>query len=1315
MLTKNTYGVTLSNYFNNAINAPAQNVKPKITIDLLDSRHIDLNPILTGNVAITNTDAHTITSEGSIGFYFSEQQMINGYERQSFTWAVTDSLDKNGKIITADGSWHCMPTSVNKDNQLEGDFEFGWWSKTRSLANGSFSSSPVVTIAFQPRKVNKIRITTSEFYGQVKSFRIKVEGSTLIDLLDKTITLEDDEYYKDIYLKSDNAINADFIAARIELTVISTKNGNDYARIHEVSPIYEYDITDYVVDYNISRARDVHESNVPIGGSQSPKIVINLDNTNKDWNIFNNSSLFGKYMKKDLKINVSTGWRIKKTNAVTLQTKLRSTFSNVSTTMIVDDSSIFPEGGNNNNFIAIINPENDNREIVLCSHISGTNTISISQRGLLETDAVQHAVGSVVLFDPYEYVSMGTFYVDEWSSNSGDMKVTINASDWTKFLLEKQLENGFLVEDKTVGDAVLHLLMMRNFPRADYKQILPYSGGTRELGAVARYSFSEDSIDNNGNLTSIQPGLRVRLWGMRSGFESTYRTIKSDVLEKFISIEDRIRGVELYSAPDRVLLSTSVTGSENDALKLVNYTFSSNITSETFARYYNGVVDGYYIPSTTDNDQAIVLDINNGGARIYIDDLLVGKSTIESPSISIQTIPLNLQAGVPYKLRIEFFHGPGNANFSMSLHSYTYNPSTEQYVKTLLSKNNVRPIVARDGLGSRNLTSVVPSTYAINSIVENHHQNDAYLHPNTQLNYSTTYQSDPENRGVFLIDDAYVRIPSHSSIALTESDFSFEVIARFNQGGYSGDGEYLSSWSNSSPTSGFEFYHLSSGAHGFKIRTDVPSTEFVQSNTSLLTQDFYHIAVTYNSNSKILSYYLNGRLENEKQIVGNIVTNTSDITIGGRGASFTAAYNSFTENAPSAAREMSIDEFVLYKTSLKSEQVLDRYIASTVQYVPKFPFLYSEDQHLRAAIDNISLADLGRFYIDEENIARYEHYNRFYESSIDQHSNIQYTFSDITNIIDGTLNVQLQTNKVIVKVASVAKLSNRPESLWTAEDKTSLGSVRLTSMLMSSDTGMFVSTTTRPVFANTGYLAFSKLNANSVLQTEIVKYNSKSISSFLNLERGKFGTPILDEVPVDTHIREARYYEITYDKKPAVAVLSPISTGIIADEPDSLNILKFESTPYTAKLIISASANIGYDNHIYIQGEDPRSNIAYSTSIFGTPVIVTESSEKVTEQVESLSDSIRKYGLKEITIDSKYITSTDHAQRIAEFLIEKMADPVPIVAVNTMCVPKIQLGDKIRISSLDSLDIINNDYWVISQEISYSESLSQSLILRRVN
>jgi len=47
-------------------------------------------------------------------------------------------------------------------------------------------------------------------------------------------------------------------------------------------------------------------------------------------------------------------------------------------------------------------------------------------------------------------------------------------------------------------------------------------------------------------------------------------------------------------------------------------------------------------------------------------------------------------------------------------------------------------------------------------------------------------------------------------------------------------------------------------------------------------------------------------------------------------------------------------------------------------------------------------------------------------------------------------------------------------------------------------------------------------------------------------------------------------------------------------------------------------------------------------------------------------------------------------------------------------VPKLQLGDRIRISTMDSFDIINGDYWVISSEFSYDKSLSQSIVIRKV-
>jgi hypothetical protein len=1308
MLTKNTYGVNLSNYFNNAIEATAQNVKPKITIDLLDSRHITLENVLTGNANITNTDAHTVKSEGSVGYYFTEEQMINGYERESFTWAVTDALDKNGKIITADGSWHCIPTSVDTDSKLDGDYEFGWWSKTRSAANGVFASSPVITFAFEERKVNKIRITTSEYYGQVKSFRVKVKNSSLVDILDKTFTLGNDEYYKEIYLNSNSAIASSFLAKRIEITVLSTKNGLDYARIHEISPIYEVDITDHVIDYSISRARDIHESNLPIGGSSSPKLTLRLDNTGKDWNIFNNSSLYGKYMKKDLKINVSTGWRIKKTNDVISNTVLRSNMSNSASSFTVDNSDIFPAGGVNNNFIVTINPNKENREVILCNAVTSTNTVSVSERGVGQTDAETHTAGSVVTFDPYEYVSMGEFYVDEWSSSSSDMTVSVSASDWTKYLTEKKLTNGFLLEDKTVSEAVNNLLSRRNFPKADFKQVLPYSREISQLGGVARYSFSEDSIDKNGNLTTLAPGLRCRFWGMREGKELSYKTIKADALEKNLSVEERIKGINAYVDPDftvnspDISLPRDVGQPSTNALNLINYTFESVIDSTTYTKYFNGIVDGYFFP-TTSSSQSLVLDITNGGGRIYLDDLLIGESNRENSSVSITSIPMSLTPGVPYRLKIEFFHGSGNANFSMSLHSYLYSTST----KTLLSATQFRSVVARDGLGSRNLTGVVPSSYSINNISENHHQNDGFIHSNAQLSYSQRIDSDNSDKGILLIDDAYIRIPTHTSIAIKEEDFTIEFLARFNDGHFDiGDGEYLSSWANSNPTNGFEFYYNNSTSHGFKIKTTGPTTttSFVSANTNLSQSEFYHIAATYKVATKTVSYYINGELKDTDVINGEIATNIFDTTIGGRGARF-----STQEIAPSIARQFIIDEYAIYKRCLTPEEITGRYISSQVEYVAIFPYLYSEQEHLRGAIDEITLADLGRFYIDEEGYGRYEHYNRLFEPSINQHAVKQYDFSDTTNILDSNLNVQIQTNKVVVKISSISKLSDQPETLWSADDGVSLGVVRLQTEILTDTTGIRVSTTNNPVFANVGFLAFSKGN-----QTEIVKYGSKSDNFFLDVERGKFGTPILDEVPIDTKIREVRYYEVTYDKKPAVTVLSPIATGIIDDEPNTIDILKFENNPYTARVIVSASANVAYDTHVYLQGEDPRTNIVSGFAIYGIPVISVQNTVQVTEKKESLSENIRKYGLKELTIESPYITSEEHAQKMAKFIIDKVSDPVPIITIETMCVPKIQLGDRIRIASLDAFDITNQDYWVISQEFSYSESISQSLTLRKV-
>ena len=64
MITVDQYNKTLSSDFNNAINAKAQKVKPKIIVTWLDSRHLD-------NLVVTTNDPHANTSYPNIGFYFS--------------------------------------------------------------------------------------------------------------------------------------------------------------------------------------------------------------------------------------------------------------------------------------------------------------------------------------------------------------------------------------------------------------------------------------------------------------------------------------------------------------------------------------------------------------------------------------------------------------------------------------------------------------------------------------------------------------------------------------------------------------------------------------------------------------------------------------------------------------------------------------------------------------------------------------------------------------------------------------------------------------------------------------------------------------------------------------------------------------------------------------------------------------------------------------------------------------------------------------------------------------------------------------------
>jgi hypothetical protein len=356
-------------------------------------------------------------------------------------------------------------------------------------------------------------------------------------------------------------------------------------------------------------------------------------------------------------------------------------------------------------------------------------------------------------------------------------------------------------------------------------------------------------------------------------------------------------------------------------------------------------------------------------------------------------------------------------------------------------------------------------------------------------------------------------------------------------------------------------------------------------------------------------------------------------------------------------------------------------------------------------MNDVTFADLGRLYIDEYEIARYEHYFRFFESSIDQHANVQATLSDNTNIISADFSVQLQCNKVTVPIANLQKSTESIQALWRANANSSLRCTVLTSNITANANVAYVSSTVNPPWPENGYVK---------IDNEIIKYLTKTAVSFNNLERAQFQTTAASHNS-NTKVRETRYYDLKFEKTPAFNIRSPFITAIEIEEPDLVEIYKFIPNAYGAELIVNASNNLSSGEIVLLEGTNPLTKYNYNFSIAGAAVVISEQEVQLKKQSATNSESIKKYGLKDVEIQSEFISDAEHAKRLANFIIDKTKLPVPILNVSIAAMPTLQMGDRIRISNMSSIGIVNTDYWVISQNMSFGDSISHSLVLRQVS
>jgi hypothetical protein len=1005
-------------------------------------------------------------------------------------------------------------------------------------------------------------------------------------------------------------------------------------------------------------------------------------------------------MKKDLKLHVTSGWQIIKSDYDEIVKSLRGSITSSDTTIELSNTDDLPTGGVGNYFVLCVDHDSYKKEYILCSSTTGTYQVNVIQRGYNNTIARSHDDGASVIFETFEYPAYMDFYVDEWSATSESMTVSINATDWSKFLNEKMITEGFFLEKDTVTSACEKLLMMCNFPKANIKSLNRFDVSSNKLNSILHFEFNESTSDRSGNSVSVDDGLRARFFALPSDRYNKVRDITADALDRELTQVEKALGETSFVSPNYVANSATISDNSNclDIGSSGGYSFTSN-SGDTVSEYFNCVFDGFYIPAES-GSQYIVTEIANGGVRVYLDDILILNEwrlhPVSSGSYFVgESIELDLTAGDPYRIRIEAFHY--SSEFAIRL-KYAVGLSPSEYITPEMTKT----ICAIDSVGSRN------ADFDIGDADRNKNSNYGLYLGGGDIGLTGGMESSAENRSVKFGSGKYLRLPYHLSWDLVNSsnpnytgDFSIELLIKPTEA-FSNSGEYLSTWVDSGASSdGFEFYS-NSVSNGFKIITDT-GTEHVYSNTALSTSDWSHIVVTYAGSSGDLKYYVNGEIEGNVSVSGEInAWSNLDLTFGGRGASYDSINSQ--EVAPSVTRDIYFDEFVMFAKELSQEDISNRYSEINIKELTIYPFLYGSEKSARQIIDEISLADLGRFYIDELNNARYEHYYKLFETTIDQHANVQTSISDDNHILSSDYNVQLQANKVTVKISGIASNMVGVQPLWRASDPTTLAVVNLEANITSNDTSMYVSTTVDPPFFKAGYL---------IIDNEIIKYNDKTPNSFLGLERGYFDTTASSHT-ANTKVREVRQWDLKYDKAPAFQVKDPFITGILFESPDEIDLIRFIPSAYGAEFIIAASNNVGVGNIVFAEGTNPLTGKVSFTSIAGIPIVTTEQNSQVKEQVANLEDNIRLYGLKEVVIENRFITDFTHGQKIADFIIDKMSTPVPILNVATIPTPKIQVGDRIRISKLDSFDIINGDYWVMSKNYSYGTSPNQSMVLRKV-
>jgi hypothetical protein len=247
--------------------------------------------------------------------YYNAECIIDGIQEETYLYAFANMQNYLGRTIKTN-NYSYVVNPVFDDNVFSNiEDNYGWMSRVQSDFSGIFDyQEDFVKVSFDSIRCNKIFISTGYMNGGIYTFDyfITKSDNTIIEGAKGFDTFEDKSYTyitsSDLGLEDNEYL--DIIAIKIIPT--STVNAYDYAHIYTINPIWEVDLSDYVVSFNIDKIRDNFDASLPIGATAANNGSISFDNTDLVFNPYGNT-LYGDYVNPDTKFFIYLKHEISKT------------------------------------------------------------------------------------------------------------------------------------------------------------------------------------------------------------------------------------------------------------------------------------------------------------------------------------------------------------------------------------------------------------------------------------------------------------------------------------------------------------------------------------------------------------------------------------------------------------------------------------------------------------------------------------------------------------------------------------------------------------------------------------------------------------------------------------------------------------------------------------------------------------------------------------------------------------------------------------------------------------------------------------------